>query len=107
MVLLGHVYLETEKYEKARKIFQGMAELYPEDNYSSKALAYLLIKLHKYEEAIQHAEKYVNSDSLSDEEMVNGMFLKAHALWGAGRLEECKAAVDKFIELRQSVEADS
>lgn len=97
LLLLAHVLLDTGKYAAAATILEGILALDSTDMEASRGLLHALLHLGRFEEA----ERL--SAELTPRETGRGRaparFCRAHALWGCGRLEECRREVDKYAAL--------
>jgi len=96
----GYLYLEDEAYEEAKKVYEKILSLDPEDDIAQDALANTLHKLGRNEEAIMHHKQAIDLDP----EYAPHFFNYANTLYDLGRNAEALVQYQKAYELDPSLE---
>jgi tetratricopeptide (TPR) repeat protein len=104
LILTGHIFLKSGKMNSAISVFEGLEESAPDNPAVLKNLAYAYIYSKRYSDALKRMEKYLTRQDLTPRDRSRGVFMKANALWGMERAEECRKAVEEFIALRSRLE---
>lgn len=97
VLLLAHVLLDTGKYSAAAKILAGLLSLNASDMEAARGMLHALLHLGRYEEAERLSADLVRRETGRGRAAVR--FCRAHALWGCGRLEECRREVDRYAAI--------
>ena len=80
IALMGGVFIQYEQFEKARKCYNLLRVLQPEDSRTAMALSYLDFKCGRHEAAVSQADR-VLAHSTDDEHIAVGHLIKSKALW--------------------------
>ncbi|CAM2065499.1 Tetratricopeptide repeat protein [Sulfidibacter corallicola] len=98
--LLGYFYLRNHKIDKAGILFRALLELYPNDAYLQRALAYTYLQQGKFEQCLLMADRFLDNPG-SGSGKTEAFFIKSKALWGLGREDSARAMLNRYIEERQ------
>ena len=94
--LLGYIYMENDRPEKAAVLFAALNQLYPDVPRTLRALAFARVQSGKAEAAL---------DALDRLAMAGGVdaafhLLRAQALGALGRTGEAASAMRAYLQLR-------
>jgi len=89
--MLGYEYLQNGKPEKALVLFQALIAGGDTMSKTFQAASLCLLRLQRYREAVQHAEKSIAF--CKRHELRFTMLLKARALLHLGKIDEARAIV--------------
>jgi len=92
--LLAHVLLGSGRYGAARDLLRGVAAAAPGDLAARRGLARALLALGEYAEAEAVARDLAGRETGAGRPPA--LFFHAHALWGCGRVAECREAVRRY-----------
>ena len=95
--LLAHVLAGSGKYGAARDLLRGLLEAAPDNLSVRRSLVHAHLGLGEYAEAEPVARALTERES--GENLPPALFFHAHALWGCGRTEECRAVVERYAAL--------
>ncbi|PTY00803.1 hypothetical protein DB346_14430 [Verrucomicrobia bacterium LW23] len=106
LLILAHLFLEHEHFEKARILLVALRELFPADPGVARALSYCYYRLGFYEEALGEAEASLEMDMPDDSARSMAVanishFLRGKALWALGREEEAQDALSLYFSRQQ------
>lgn len=94
--LLTHSLMETGKFAAARDLLLGLAQSCPGDVFARRNLVQAHLRLGEYAAAEPLAREL--AAAAGGDDMAPALFFHAHALWGCGRLDECRAVVGRYAE---------
>ena len=92
--LLAHVLAGSGRHREARDLLLGILAADPGDAAARRSLVAARLALGEYDEAEPDARRVADTEEGAGR--APALFLHAHALWGCGRLDECRAAVDRY-----------
>ncbi len=97
LLLLAALYVMHEKHAKARTLLEGLRELAPQEERVLRPLCHVLAVQKEYAQALEAAQELLGlvGKTLSGTELACLLRLKASALWGLGRVEEARAALEQ------------
>jgi thioredoxin-like negative regulator of GroEL len=99
--LLAHQFMNTGRFAQARDLLAGLSHSLPDDAFALRNLVCARLHLGEYAEAEPLAARLAAGAEGKDR--APALFFHAHALWGCGRTDECRAVVDNYIgELQKS-----
>ena len=96
----GYLYIEDEDFDEARKVYEKILSLNPDDDLAHASLANVLHKLGRDEEAIAHHEKAVALDPTYAPHHFN----YANTLYDLGRYADALRHYEKAYELDGELE---
>ena len=94
ILLLANSLLGVGKPAEAAELLRGLAEVDAKDVRIGRLLALALLSLGKYAEAEPVTRDLVRIAEGND--LPPALFFYAHALWGSGKLDECRRQVDRY-----------
>ena len=97
--ILGFLYLQNGKAEKAIVLLEALQKLAPDDTWSDGALAYA------HELAGSHAEvlKRIQSVREPERSSVTTRLIESRALWGIGRQDEATALARQLTQRMRAI----
>ncbi|HSI84739.1 MAG: hypothetical protein ACAI35_15405 [Candidatus Methylacidiphilales bacterium] len=106
LLILAHLFLEHEHFEKSRTILVALRELFPADASVARALAYVYHQLGYQDEALAEAEASLEMDLPDDSPRSlavanTGRLLRSKALWAMGREDEARDALSEYFAMQQ------
>jgi len=96
----GYLYLEDKAYEEAKKVYEKILSLDPDDDIAHDSLANTLHKLGEDEAAIAHHQKAIALDL----EYAPHYFNYANTLYDLGHYDEALKQYQKAYELDPEIE---
>lgn len=97
--LLGHVLVSNRRVDDALVLFEGLAELAPDDAFILKCLTWLYVEAGRHEEALPVAKRCARVlRTPAEQAMVR--LLMARAYTGLGRDAEAAKAASEYLSLR-------
>ena len=105
VLLLARSLLGVGKPAEAAELLQGLAAARPDDAGIRRLLALALLELGKYVEAEPVARALAATATGKD--VPPAIFFYAHALWGCGKLDECRRQVDRYAASLAMVNKDN
>jgi len=100
--LLVHVLMGAGKFAAARDLLRGMLAAAPDDAGVRRNLVRAHLGLGEYVEAEPVARMLAGQEAGDDR--LPALFFHAHALWGSGRTEECRAVIERYAALRSGLD---
>jgi len=98
--LLGYIYLQNEKADKAMVVFETLQEMEPNNPRVRYSLSYAYYLGVRYEEALECIEAFlVNAEYVR--KYPSAYILKGKILWKLKRPEEARAMMNTYIEIRR------
>lgn len=92
--LLVHALAGAGRFAAARDLLLGLLAERPDDSFARRNLVHAHLGLGEYTAAEPLARELTGSET--GPARAAAFFYHAHALWGLGRLEECRAAVERY-----------
>jgi len=96
----GYLYLEDREYDEARKVYEKILSLDPNDDIAHDSLANTLHKLGEDEAALHHHQKAIELDA----EYAPHYFNYANTLYDMKRFDEALVNYKKAYELDPEIE---
>ncbi len=96
----GYLYLEEREYEEAKKVYEKILSLDPDDDIAHDSLANTLHKLGEHEAAMAHHRQAIELDP----EYAPHYFNYANTLYDLGRYDEALKQYQKAYELDPEIE---
>ena len=96
--LLVHALMGAGKFVAAKDLLRGMLAAAPDDAGVRRGLVRAHLGLGEYAAAEPPARTLAERETGDDR--LPALFFHAHALWGCGRTEECRAVVERYAALR-------
>ncbi len=96
----GYLYLEDREFEEAKKVYDKILSLDPDDDIAHDSLANTLHKLGEDEAAMQHHQKAIELDP----EYAPHYFNYANTLYDLGRHDEALKQYQKAYKLDSEIE---
>ncbi len=99
LLLLATLFVVHEKHAKALALLEGLRELAPRDERVLRLLCHSLVMEKRYERALELIQElpFAAKGGPQNLDLACALRLKASALWGLGRNQEARAALEQSI----------
>ncbi|HCJ12251.1 MAG TPA: hypothetical protein DHV51_04070 [Opitutae bacterium] len=92
MELIGYVYLQQNKMQEARVVYEALHVLFPKNAEIALALAYSFYALGQFKQCLDAFGGVVH-----DKE---SLILQSKACWGLGKKDEARALIKTYTEVK-------
>ena len=103
--VLGYLFLEHDRADRAAKIYGALALFEPHDTYILKCLAYSLLRIGDYRRALAVTDDALAS-GMSAEDADLLQLIRGRALWNLKRHDEARLAMRGVLRRRQRMLRD-
>ncbi|MDL2216696.1 hypothetical protein LJB81_03050 [Desulfovibrio sp. OttesenSCG-928-M14] len=100
LLLLATLFVAHGRYAKALTLLEGLREIRDSDERILRPLCYCLVMEKHYPEALETIQAlYAFRSSLSEEDRLCLLRLKALALWGQGQADQARTVLEQSMAL--------
>ncbi|SIO28355.1 type III secretion apparatus assembly chaperone SctY [Halodesulfovibrio marinisediminis] len=96
--VLGYTYLRVGQFDKAERIFQGLASLFSNDLKLRRYLAYIATAKGDPASALSLLSECIDPVMMRSDDAPL-LLIQAKALWGLGRQSESKDVFERYLLL--------
>lgn len=104
LFVLGYSLIQHCQTERAICLFEALYQLYPQNVHIARSLAYVALCAGRFDQAWELLEKIrlcADPGSVKEPGM---LLLESRALWGLGRIEPARLALQHFLQASESRE---
>lgn len=94
--VLAYLYQIHGKDDKALNILRVLSKSRPNDSHIARALAFAYYKSGDYQSALYQAEQSLRDENQDRNHKVASTLIKSKALWGLGREEAARHALEQL-----------
>lgn len=106
LLLLAHLYLQHGKEADARVLLEAVQELFPEDSYSCRALAWIYLKQGNIADALEQLDQWERYEPApTDEEQRIVKLLRNSAMSQSCKPSELRSAMENHTKAGESTAA--
>ncbi len=95
--VLGYLYLQNGREDKAFTVFSALCEFFPDDVRLGLCLGYVQLLNGDFVPAVKRADQFLDSGIDADEKVM-GQMIRSRALWGMGRKKEARVITGRLLQ---------